>query len=64
VPDAVTLALLLGGYLSLKPMGVRITNYIVSANSAAKIFMFDASPDSPIVGGFDTSAFPSFYPGA
>lgn len=63
VPDAVTLALFLGGYLSLKPVGVRVRNYIVSANSSAKIFMFDAGPDSPLVGGFDTSAFPSYYPG-
>lgn len=63
IPDAVTLALFRGGYLSLKPVGVRVRNYIVSANPAAKIFMFDAAPDSPAVGGFDTAAFPTFYEG-
>lgn len=64
VPDAVTLALLLGGYLSLKPVGVRINRYIVSANPDKKIFTFNAPPDSPIIGGFNVGAFATIYQGA
>lgn len=64
VPDALTLALLLGGYLSLKPMGVRITDYVVSANSSKKIFAFNAPPTSPILGGFNVGAFATHYLGA
>lgn len=63
VPDALTLQLFLQGYLSLKPAGVRVRNRIVSANSSAKIFAFNAPADSPSLGGFNTSAFPTFYPG-
>ena len=62
-PDAITLALFLGGYLDLKPVGVRVRNYIVSVNPDAKIFAFDVSPSSPIFGGFDVGAFPKFYEG-
>lgn len=63
VPDAVTLALLLGGYLNLKPSGVRVTNYIVSANSTKKIFAFNAPPLSPVVGGFNVAAFGKHHEG-
>lgn len=62
IPDAVTLALFTGGYLSLKPAGVRINRYIVSDNSNAPIFMLDAKP-SQFVAGLDVGAFPTIYPG-
>lgn len=62
IPDAVTLALFKGGYLSLKPAGVRVNRYIVSDNSAAPIFMLDCVP-SPFVAGLDVGAFAKIYPG-
>lgn len=62
-PDAVTLALLLGGYLSLKPVGVRISEYIVSANATKKIFTFNAPATSPVIGGFNVAAFAKHYEG-
>lgn len=50
-PDAVTLALFKGGYLSLKPAGVQITYYVVPSVPNTPIFGFDA--DSEQVKGFD-----------
>lgn len=61
-PDAVTKALFLGGYLSLKPVGVRVNNYIIS-DGPGPVFMFDVRPDTPHLGGFDVGAFPNFYEG-
>lgn len=63
IPDAVTLALLVGGYLNLKPAGVRVDSYVVSANPNKKIFCFNAPPSSPVLGGFNVGAFATHYPG-
>lgn len=54
-PDAVTLALFTGGYLSLKPVGVGITYYAVTTAPNAPLFGFDAQ--SAGIAGFDTGAF-------
>ena len=40
VPDSLTLALLVGGYLPLKPEGVEITEYIVPVNTGP-LFAWD-----------------------
>ncbi|GMG90650.1 hypothetical protein Cmtc_18700 [Cupriavidus sp. TKC] len=51
VPSAVFLALLSGGYIPLKPEGVRIDVVIVTSIDGAAIFGFDM--DNSLVGGFD-----------
>jgi hypothetical protein len=53
--DAVTLALLTGGYLSLKPAGVRINNYFVPSEPGTPFFGFDAFTDA--IAGFDTGSW-------
>ena len=55
LPDAVTLALLTGGYLALKPSGVRITNYFAPSIPTAPLFGFDV--DNAGIGGFDHGAW-------
>jgi hypothetical protein len=55
VPDAVTKALLTGGYLALKPAGVRITGYYVSSAPGTPLFGFDA--DTSVIGGFDVGSW-------
>jgi len=62
-PDVVTKALFTQGYLSLKPEGVRVRNYIYSANSGTKIFALDAPPGSPIIGGLDGATLGVFVEG-
>lgn len=54
-PDAVTLALLTGGYLALKPAGVRINNYYVPSVEATPLFGFDINTSS--IAGFDTGSW-------
>lgn len=54
-PDAVTLALFSGGYLSLIPAGVGVNNYYLQSVQNAPLFGFDAQNDS--IAGFDTGAF-------
>jgi len=55
LPDAVTLALLTGGYLSLKPAGVRIAAYALPTIANTPLFGFDANGVG--IAGFDTGAF-------
>lgn len=55
VPDAVTQALFTGGYLNLRPGGVRIRNYVVPAGSGP-VFAFDRPADS-LTAGFDVGKF-------
>jgi hypothetical protein len=62
VPDALTLALFTGGYLSLKPSGVRIAEY-VTPGVPGPIFMFDAPVDLPFRAGFDQGAFANITEG-
>lgn len=55
VPSAVFLALLEGGYIPLKPEGVRINYVIVTSADGAPIFGFDM--DNNLVAGFDVGAW-------
>ncbi len=55
VPSAVFLALLEGGYIPLKPEGVRVNFVIVTSVDSAPIFGFDM--DNDLVAGFDTGAW-------
>lgn len=54
-PDAITRALLTGGYLSLKPSGVRIAGYVGPSDPAAPLFGLDA--DTPSITGFDAGCW-------
>jgi len=51
-PDAVTLALFTGGYLTLKPAGVIIDSYEVNTNP-----YFALDSNTPPLGGLDVGAF-------
>lgn len=55
IPDVVKLTLLFGGYITLKPAGVRINGYFVTSEYGAPIFGFDA--DNEYLGGFDHGAW-------
>ena len=48
-------SLLTGGYLSVKPAGIRIAGYITSSIQGAPVFGFDA--DNSTIGGFDHGAW-------
>jgi hypothetical protein len=54
-PDAVTRALFTGGYLSLKPAGVRISYYVLPTVDSAPFFGLDAHSDG--ISGFDVGGF-------
>lgn len=54
-PDAVTLALLTGGYLNLKPAGVRINNYWTPSILATPYFGFDT--ESAAISGLGVGAW-------
>lgn len=58
--DAVTQALLTGGYLDLKPEGVRIAGYYVSTAPAAPVFGFGA--DNATIGGFGHGSWAKILP--
>lgn len=58
VPDAGTYALFTGGYLSLRPAGVRINQYIVPTAPGGPLFAFDA--DTPFLAGFDVGVWAEF----
>ncbi|OJB35348.1 DUF2612 domain-containing protein [Burkholderia ubonensis] len=55
VPSAVFLALLAGGYIPLKPEGVRVNYTIVTTVDGAPMFGFDML--GPYVSGFDAGAW-------
>ncbi|AIO66491.1 DUF2612 domain-containing protein [Burkholderia oklahomensis] len=55
VPSAVFLALLAGGYIPLKPEGVRVNYTIVTTVDGAPMFGFDMA--GPYVSGFDVGAW-------
>ena len=57
IPDAVTLGLLTGGYLDLRPDGVRINDYILPTIDGT-LFGFDAESD--VISGFDVGGFARF----
>ena len=55
VPSAVFLALLAGGYIPLKPEGVRVNYTIVTTVDGSPLFGFDMS--NQLVAGFDVGAW-------
>lgn len=55
VPPAVFLALLAGGYIPLKPEGVRVAYTVVTSVDGAPLFGFDM--DNELVAGFDTGVW-------
>lgn len=55
VPSAVFLALLAGGYIPLKPEGVRVAYTVVTSVDGAPLFGFDMNND--LVAGFDTGVW-------
>lgn len=57
VPDAVTLALFRGGYLNIKPAGVKIDAYLTPTVQNAPYFGFDVENSS--ISGFDVGAWGS-----
>jgi hypothetical protein len=58
VPDAATYTLFTGGYLSLRPSGVRINQYIIPTAPGGPLFAFDA--DTPYLAGFDVGVWAEF----
>lgn len=54
IPSAVTLALLAGGYIPLKPSGVRV-NYLVVSEDETAMFGFDVQSD--LIDGFDQGSW-------
>ncbi|KAA9370919.1 DUF2612 domain-containing protein [Ochrobactrum quorumnocens] len=54
IPSAVTLALLAGGYIPLKPSGVRVNYLVVSVNQTA---MFGFDMDTELIAGFDVGSW-------
>lgn len=59
IPDAVTLALFRGGYLNIKPAGVKIDAYLTPTVVDAPYFGFDVQNQS--IAGFDTGAWGNKY---
>lgn len=59
--DAVTVALFKGGYLNMKPAGVRIDYFVTESVADVPFFGFDAENAS--VSGFDVGAFGALSPG-
>jgi hypothetical protein len=53
--NAVTYALLTGGYLDIKPAGVRITGYVTSSVLGDPLFGFDV--ENSIISGFNVGAW-------
>lgn len=54
IPSAVTLALLSGGYIPLKPSGVRV-NYLVVTDDDTSMFGFDVEND--LISGLDVGSW-------
>lgn len=54
IVDSLTLALLTGGYIPLKPEGIRINKYFIPVDSN-KLFGWDV--ESPYVGGWDEASW-------
>lgn len=57
-PSAVLLALLTGGYLSIKPAGVGINNYFITTGDGP---MFGFDVDNAYIGGLDHGAWGKAY---
>lgn len=59
--DAITLALFTGGFLALKPAGVRIDEFLTPSLPATPFFGFDIESD--LISGFDVGAWGAISPG-
>ncbi|WP_236225612.1 DUF2612 domain-containing protein [Pseudomonas pseudonitroreducens] len=57
-PSAIALALLTGGYIPIKPEGVRVDYYIIT-NTDAPLFGFDVSNE--YISGFDQGSWGSVF---
>ncbi|MFA9439388.1 DUF2612 domain-containing protein [Uliginosibacterium sp. sgz301328] len=55
IPSPVFMAILFGGYLPLKPEGVRVNGYYSTSAYGAPVFGFDV--DNQYIGGFDRGAW-------
>lgn len=60
--DAVTKALFTGGYLGLKPAGVRVTGYLTPTVPNVPFFGWDL--DSSLIAGWDVGAWAAVTPGS
>jgi hypothetical protein len=60
--NAVTTALLTGGYLIFRPSGVRIAYYIAPSVSGGTIFGFDLN--NTVIGGFDIGSWETLTQGS
>lgn len=61
LPDAITAALFTGGYLSLRPDGVGVRDYIIPG-TAGPVFGYSGS-GNPNIAGFDVGAYAIHIPG-
>jgi len=59
--NAVTYALLTGGYLNIKPAGVRIDGYVTASVSGAPLFGFDV--ENTLISGFDVGGIATIQGG-
>lgn len=60
IPDALTLALLTGGYLALKPDGVGIIGYMIPSVPSVPLFGFDS--ENPSISGLDAGGWGTLLP--
>lgn len=58
IPSAIALALISGGYISLKPSGVQVNYYIATSVDNAPLFGFDI--DNGVISGFDKGAWGTY----
>lgn len=58
-PDAITLALFLGGYLNNRPAGVTVDGYMAPSVADTPYFGFDVENDA--IAGFDSGAWGTLY---
>lgn len=59
--DAITLALFTGGYMDLKPIGVKIDDYVIQSVPGAPIFGWDV--ENPTISGWEVGGWGLLYPG-
>lgn len=63
VPDAITAALFTGGYLSLKPDGVRVRDYIIPVVDGP-VFGYSSPVQNPNIAGYNVGAYALHVPGS
>lgn len=62
LPDAITRALFTGGYLSLRPDGVGVRDYIVPGTTGP-VFAYNNTMGNPNLAGFNVGAYAEHVPG-